>query len=145
VIDFVHLWVYLSASPLLWLTATLAAYVVADAISLRFKRHPAANPVLIAVIIVSAILLITHTQYPTYFAGAQFVHFLLGPATVALAVPLVRFLPQVRRTAVPMAVALVAGSVTAIVSSLLLAKAFGLDHASTLALAPASPWDSMAS
>jgi len=136
--DFVRLWVYLSGSPLLWLTVTLVAYVIADWIAARTGRHPLANPVLIAVILVAALLLATGTEYPSYFAGAQFVHFLLGPATVALAVPLIRYLPHVRRTAVPMAVALVAGSLTAIVSAVLLAQAFGLDRASTLALAPKS-------
>jgi predicted murein hydrolase (TIGR00659 family) len=136
--DFVKLWVYLSGSPLLWLTATLVAYVIADAIAVACKRHPLANPVLMAVILVAGILLATGTEYPTYFAGAQFVHFLLGPATVALAVPLIHYLPHVKRTAVPMAVALVVGSFTAVVSAVLLAQTFGLDRASTLALAPKS-------
>jgi predicted murein hydrolase (TIGR00659 family) len=136
--DFVKLWVYLSGSPLLWLTATLVAYVIADAIAVACKHHPLANPVLMAVILVAGILLATGTEYPTYFAGAQFVHFLLGPATVALAVPLIRYLPHVKRTAVPMAVALVVGSFTAVVSAVLLAQTFGLDRASTLALAPKS-------
>jgi predicted murein hydrolase (TIGR00659 family) len=136
--DFVKLWVYLSGSPLLWLTATLVAYVIADAIAVACKRHPLANPVLMAVILVAGILLAPGTEYPTYFAGAQFVHFLLGPATVALAVPLIRYLPHVKRTAVPMAAALVVGSFTAVVSAVLLAQTFGLDSASTLALAPKS-------
>jgi predicted murein hydrolase (TIGR00659 family) len=136
--DFVRLWVYLSGSPLLWLTATLVAYVIADWIAARTGRHPLANPVLVAVVLVAGILVATGTEYPSYFAGAQFVHFLLGPATVALAVPLIRYLPQVRRTAVPMAVALLAGSLTAIVSAVLLAQAFGLGRAETLALAPKS-------
>jgi predicted murein hydrolase (TIGR00659 family) len=136
--DFVSLWVYLSGSPLLWLTATLVAYVIADAIAVACKRHPLANPVLMAVILVAGMLLATGTKYPTYFAGAQFVHFLLGPATVALAIPLFRYLPHVKRTAVPMAVALVVGSFTAVVSAVLLAEAFGLDHGSILGLAPKS-------
>jgi predicted murein hydrolase (TIGR00659 family) len=135
---FVELWVYLSGSPLLWLTATLVAYLVADAISVALRRHPLANPVLIAVVLVSLILLATDTPFPAYFAGAQFVHFLLGPATVALAIPLVRHLPQVRRTVVPMLVALVVGCVTAIVSAVLLARLFGLDRGAILALAPKS-------
>jgi predicted murein hydrolase (TIGR00659 family) len=137
-ITFVDLWVYLSGSPLLWLTATLIAYLAADAISVACNRHPLANPVLIAVVFVSAILLATGTTFPAYFAGAQFVHFLLGPATVALAVPLVRHLPQVRRALMPMLVALAVGSMTAIVSAVWLARAFGLDRAAMLALAPKS-------
>jgi len=137
-INFVELWVYLSGSPLLWLTATLVVYIAADAISVAFRRHPLANPVLIAVTFLSVILLTTGTKFPTYFAGAQFVHFLLGPATVALAIPLVRYLPEVRRTLVPMLTALLVGSVTAIASAVLLAKLFGLDRAAMLALAPKS-------
>src|SRR3979490_2902255 len=82
------LWVYLSQSPLLWLTVTLLTYAVADAVSLKTHRHPLANPVLHSIWIIGVVLLATGTSYTTYFGGAQFVHFLLGPATVALAVPL---------------------------------------------------------
>lgn len=137
-IDFVNLWVYLSHGPLLWLTATLVAYLAADALSARLQRHPLANPVLIAVALVSLVLLVTGTPFPAYFAGAQFVHFLLGPATVALAVPLVLHLPQVRRLLLPLLAALVTGSLTAIVSAVLLAQAFGLDASAVRALAPKS-------
>ena len=137
-IDFVNLWVYLSHGPLLWLTATLVAYLAADALSARLQRHPLANPVLIAVALVSLVLLATGTPFPAYFAGAQFVHFLLGPATVALAVPLVLHLPQVRRLLLPLLAALVTGSLTAIVSAVLLAQAFGLDASTVRALAPKS-------
>lgn len=137
-IDLVDLWVYLARDPLLWLTVTVIAYLVADAISVRFSRHPLANPVLIAVVLVAVILLASGTPFPAYFAGAQFVHFLLGPATVALAVPLVRYLPEIRRLLVPLLAALVIGSVTAIVSAVLLADAFGLDRAAVRALAPKS-------
>src|SRR6266699_1659918 len=109
------LWVYLSTTPLLWLTATLVAYVVADRISLLLHRHPLANPVLIAVILLVLVLRGTGTEFSRYFEGAQFVHFMLGPATVALAVPLIAQGRRVKRLIVPIAAALVAGSVTAIV------------------------------
>ena len=137
-IRFVDLWVYLSGSPLLWLTATLVAYLAADALAAAAGRHPIANPVLIAVVLVSAVLVASGTPFQSYFAGAQFVHFLLGPATVALAVPLLRYLPQVRRALVPMLAALAVGSVTAIVSAVWLAQAFGLDATAIRALAPKS-------
>jgi predicted murein hydrolase (TIGR00659 family) len=121
----VDLWVYLSTSPLLWLTLTLAAYVVADRIAAALNRHPAANPVVIAVAIVIAILQVSHTPFETYFEGAQFVHFLLGPATVALAIPLVENWHRVRRAAIPIALALVAGSVTAVTTAVGVAWLFG--------------------
>jgi len=137
-IRFVDLWVYLSGTPLLWLTVTLIAYIAADLISAACKRHPLANPVLISIIFVSGLLLISGTVFQTYFAGAQFVHFLLGPATVALAVPLFRHLGEVKRALVPMLVALIMGSIVAISSAVLLARLFGLGMPATLALAPKS-------
>jgi len=132
------LWVYLAQSPLLWLTVTLVIYAVTDAVSLRTRRHPLANPVLHAMWIVAAFLLLTDTPYTTYFAGAQFVHFLLGPATVALAVPLYQNRGIVLQAIVPMLAALIVGSITAIVSVVLLAEAFGLPQDVVLSLAPKS-------
>lgn len=137
-IRLVDLWVYLSGSPLLWLTVTLAAYAAADAVSGKLRRHPLANPVLISVLLVSGLLVASGTSFAAYFAGAQFVHFLLGPATVALAVPLWRHLPQVRRALVPMLAALIAGSLAAIASAVLLARLLGLGEGAILALAPKS-------
>lgn len=112
-----HFWVYLSASPLLGLTLTLCAYVVAQAIYARCNYSPLANPVAIAIGLVSIALVASGMSYQRYFAGAQFVHFLLGPATVALAVPLVRQLPRMRRAFLPLLAALFCGCVTAIVSA----------------------------
>jgi predicted murein hydrolase (TIGR00659 family) len=118
-------WVYLSASPLLGLTLTLCAYVVAHAIYVRARLSPLANPVAIAIALVSLVLVVSGMSYQRYFAGAQFVHFLLGPATVALAVPLARQLPRLRQAFVPLACALLCGCVTAIVSSVVVAVLLG--------------------
>ena len=132
------LWVYLSQSPLLWLTVTLSTYAIADGVSLATHRHPLANPVLHSMWIIGVLLLLTGTSYTTYFAGAQFVHFLLGPATVALAVPLYENRKVVAAAILPMLAALVVGSVTAIVSVVVLAEVAGLPRAVILSLAPKS-------
>jgi predicted murein hydrolase (TIGR00659 family) len=132
------LWVYLSQSPLLWLTVTLVVYATADAASLATQRHPLANPVLHSIWIIGLFLLLTGTSYSTYFAGAQFVHFLLGPATVALAVPLYENRKLVMAAILPMLVALVVGSIVAIVSVVVLAEAAGLPRTVILSLAPKS-------
>lgn len=131
------LWVYLTASPLLWLTVTLTAWLLASFIAQKIG-HPLANPVLIAIALVGALLLATRTPYQTYFEGAQFVHFLLGPATVALAVPLVRHRALVLRNIVPMALALFGGAVTACVTAMLIARALGAPREILLSLAPKS-------
>lgn len=132
------LWVYLQETPLLWLVATLAAYSIGLLLHHRAGGSPLVNPVAVAVALLVAVLLATGTPYPAYFDGAQFVHFLLGPATVALAVPLYRNLPHVSRSLLPMVVALAAGSVTAVVSAVGMAWALGGTPEILASLAPKS-------
>jgi len=132
------IWVYLAATPLLGLTITLIAYVVAHAIYTRCRFSPLANPVAIAIALLVLVLSITHTPYATYFEGAQFVHFLLGPATVALAVPLYRQLPKLRRAALPLLGGLLAGSLTAMLSAVAIAYLLGANRQSLASLAPKS-------
>lgn len=136
--DAALIWSYLSREPLLWLTATLLAYWAGDAAFRASGRKPYVNPVLVAVIVLAAVLWLTGTDYPAYFEGAQFVHFMLGPATVALAVPLHANLSRVRRAALPILAALVAGSVTAVLSALGIAWALGADAGVLASLAPKS-------
>lgn len=133
-----EVWVYLSQTPLLWLTTTLVAYIVADSISKKLDRHPLANPVIIAAGVLIIILKISDTTFQTYFEGAQFVHFLLGPATVALAVPLFKNLPKVTSRLIPVLAALIAGSITAILSALAIGWALNLPSDILLSLAPKS-------
>jgi predicted murein hydrolase (TIGR00659 family) len=132
------IWVYLSTTPLLWLTLTLVAWLVADAIASACDRHPLVNPVLIAIVLVACILLSTGTSYHAYFQGAQFVHFLLGPATVAIAVPLIRNRMLVRSNILPMLAALLAGATTAVVSVISVAALLGVPHEILMSLAPKS-------
>lgn len=131
-------WVYLSATPLFHLTLTLVAFLAADRLFQWGGRNPLLNPVLVAVLLVVATLLITGTDYATYFEGAQFVHFLLGPATVALAVPLYRQWHRVRRSALAITVSLLAGSLTAILSAIGVAWALGGTLPVLASLAPKS-------
>lgn len=133
-----EIWVYLAASPLLGLTLTLLAYQGAVWINRRCGGHPLANPVLIAVAALVALLAATGTPYRTYFDGAQFVHFLLGPATVALAIPLYAQFDRLKRMAVPLLVALFAGSVTAALSAVLIGKLLGASDPTLYSLAPKS-------
>ena len=132
------IWVYLAASPLLGLTITLIAYLIAQAIYAKARFNPLANPVLTAVAMLVLLLKVTGTPYATYFEGAQFVHFLLGPATVALALPLYRQWPKLRRSAVPLIGGLVAGSLAAIVSAVGVAALLGASHQTIASLAPKS-------
>ncbi len=136
--DLRDIWVYLAASPLLHLTMTLAAFQAGSWVYERAGRHPLLNPVLIAVVLVVSMLLATGTSYADYFAGAQFVHFLLGPATVALAIPLYRQFERVRKSGLAIAVSILTGSLTAIGSALGVGWLMGASRDTLISLAPKS-------
>ncbi|MFK0684523.1 LrgB family protein [Ochrobactrum sp. BD67] len=133
-----ELWVYLSASPLLWLTLTLCVWILATNISVRLKRHPLANPVLISIVLLSSLLLIFEVPYESFFEGAQFIHFLLGPATVAIAVPLFRQWQRVRKTLIPMGAALIVGSFFAVLSILVMGEWANLSNEVLISFLPKS-------
>jgi len=127
--DIHEIWVYLSGSPLLALIVTLSAYHVGVVIYERLDRNPLANPVAIAVALVAIVIEAIDMPYAKYFEGAQFVHFLLGTATVSLAVPIHQGLKALRGRIVPLAAALVAGGATSIASAVLIARWLGADPA----------------
>ena len=123
-----EIWVYLSGSPLLALILTLAAYQVGVLIYERTQLNPLANPVLIAVTLIALSITALDMPYATYFEGAQFVHFLLGTATVSLAVPIYQALPSLRGRVLPLVAALIGGGVTSIVSAVAIARLLGADE-----------------
>lgn len=136
--NFEEVWVYLSASPLTALTVTLLAYLIGDWIYQKFNRMPVLNPVLIAVILITVGLTVSGIDYWTYFEGAQFVHFLLGPATVALAIPVAKLLKSMRGGYGALLVSLTSGSVTAALSAVLIAEMLEASTQTVLSLAPKS-------
>ncbi len=132
-----HPAVFLPLAPLLALTLTIGAYLVGVALQHRLKT-PVANPVLFAIVVIGAMLTLTHTSFAAYFAGAQFLHFLLGPATVALAIPLVQSIDVIRRSLFPLLAALLAGAVTSAVTGYAIARALGASQPVALSMLPKS-------
>jgi putative effector of murein hydrolase len=120
-----EIWVYLSGDPLFALIITLATYQLGYLLYLRAKRHPLVNPVAIAVILTCLIIAELDMPYEKYFEGAQFVHFLLGTATVALAVPIYHGFKRMQGKIFHIWVALTAGSTVSIVSAVAIAKLMG--------------------
>jgi predicted murein hydrolase (TIGR00659 family) len=135
---FVELWVYLSATPLFGLTATLVVYLLAQALYARVGHAAWANPVPWSVAAIAGMLLATGVSYPTYFAGAQFIHFLLGPAVVALAWPLWLRRAELRARFGRVLLAALLGGAAACGSALALGWAVGLPYDVLLSLAPKS-------
>jgi putative effector of murein hydrolase len=112
-----EIWVYLAGSPLLALVLTLGAYTLGLSLYERSQRHPLANPVLIALVLVSAALQVLDMPYAKYFEGAQFVHFLLGTATVSLAIPIYKGWGSLQGRMGVLLLALLAGGVTSIATA----------------------------
>ena len=134
--DLSDIWVYLARDPLFGLTLTIVAYLAADRVYRRLAMHPLANPVLWSVIVLAGVLWATGIPYERYFEGAQFVHVLLGPATVALAVPLYRALGTLRRSWCGIALALPVSVVVASLGAVGLAVLFGAEDVSVASVAP---------
>ena len=136
--DFVQLWIYLSSAPLFGLTATLAVYLLAQAFAARLRQAPWANPVLWSVVVLGIGLLVSRVPYESYFAGAQFIHFLLGPAVVALGLPLWERRAELSTTWGRLALAGLAGGGTAAISAVVLGWALGLPDDVVRSLTPKS-------
>lgn len=133
-----ELWVYLASAPLFWLALTLVVYQALNWTFVRCNRMPLLNPVLWSIVVLAGVLSLTGTSYESYFEGAQFIHFLLGPATVALAVPLYRQFDQVRRSVVALGIALPLGSLIAAGAAVILAAWLGADRSTLVSLSPKS-------
>lgn len=133
-----EIWVYLAAAPLLWLTLTLVVYLAGCWLNRKLNGNPLAHPVLVAMFVLIGLLLLSGTPYDTYFEGAQFIHFLLGPATVALAIPLYDNLRQIRQLLLPLLLACLIGVTVAVSSAVGLAWLLGASGQSLLSIAPKS-------
>lgn len=112
-----EIWVYLSGDPLFALVITLASYQAGYLLYVKADRHPLVNPVAICVLITAVTIHLMNMSYEQYFDGAQFIHFLLGTATVALAVPIYKGFQHMRAKVVYIWIALTAGSTVSIISA----------------------------
>lgn len=122
-----------SAVP--WLILTLGAFEIGTWLFRRLDEPAWAPPLFIALALIIGVLVATGTDYRVYFQGNQLLHFLLGPATVALAVPLYHALPRLLAAFRPLAATLLLGTVLGAGGAMGLAWLFQLSHASILAFA----------
>jgi predicted murein hydrolase (TIGR00659 family) len=137
-LPFFHVWSYLQTQPLLGLTATLVTWELASFTDRQAGHKAFTNPTMLSILFLACALLITGTPYAAYFTGAQYVHFLLGPATVALAIPMYANLPAIRKHFGAIFISLTAGGVTAALSAMLIARALGAPHDVVISLGPKS-------
>jgi predicted murein hydrolase (TIGR00659 family) len=123
-------------SPVFLVLLTLVGYRLGRELRDRTGGHPLAQPVLVAIILIGTTLSLAHVDYADYRAGTELIAFWLGPATVALAVPLHRQARRLRGFVVPMLVAVPMGAVVSIATSILLVRICGGDELLARTMAP---------
>lgn len=134
----IELWSHLQAFPVLWLVVTLIVFLCASWINAKAGKTPFLHPVLVSLSLIILVLTLTGTDYSTYMLGGQYIHLMLGPAVVALAIPLYDNLATVKKLLLPLLLGCVIGAVVAAVSAIMIGVAFGLSEQLLLTLAPKS-------
>jgi predicted murein hydrolase (TIGR00659 family) len=127
-----------SESPLVWIVVTLIAFIIALWINRLARRSPLLHPVVVALLLIIGVLKLSAVSYETYREATQFIQFLLGPAVVALAVPLYDNLAKVRAMLLPLLVACTTGAVVAALTAIGVGVVLDLSDAALLSLAPKS-------
>lgn len=129
---------HLLGLPLTWLFLTLCLFLAHQHLYQRLNAYPLANPTAWTILDLMVLLGLTHTPYFTYFEGGRWIHLLLGPATVSLAIPLYNNLPKLRSALTPLLLTLVVASVLGVISGAGLAWILGLPREIIISLAPRS-------
>ena len=109
---------YVTSTPLVWIIVTISAYKIGILVYEKSGKNALLQPIVIAYMIMLPILILTHIPYKQYFESVSIIHFLLGPATVALALPLYKNLKLIRSYFMPIVVTLFLGGTFTILSAL---------------------------
>ena len=126
------------SSPLFALTLSIAAFQIGNFFYRRLDEFPLLHPTVTGATLVALLLPHLGIDYATYYQGNQWLMFWLGPATVALAVPLYRQLHLIRKMALPILITFSTGAVFAAVSAVTIAWLLGASDITMLSLAPKS-------
>lgn len=116
---------------------SIAAYAAGMWLKKKFKLA-IFNPLLIAILLVIAVLLVTGIDYDSYNAGAKYISYLLTPATVCLAIPLYRQLALLKKYALAVFASITAGVIASLSGVFALSYVFGLSHTQYVTLLPKS-------
>lgn len=127
----------LTSSTVMGVVISLIAFEIGLLIKKKLKVA-IFNPLLIAIILTIAFLLVFNIEYDTYNKSATYLNYLLTPATVSLSVPLYLKLKQLKENIVPILGGIIAGSLTSVVCIFLIGLIFNLDHSAYMTLLPKS-------
>ncbi len=132
----VALWHAIAATPAFGLALTVGVYALVRVMAARLGGAAWANPVLWTLAVVVAVLLSTGTRYSDYMRGGSVLSLLLGPAIVALALPIYLNARRLARVAGPVVLSTALGASVGIAAAIAIAGLLGGVPATVLALAP---------
>lgn len=124
--------------PVFAVTLTVLAYRAGWVLYRRSGHRDLLHPILMGALLIALILFLGHGDYAQYFHASGVLHFMLGPATVALAIPLWQQFPLIRKQAAAILVTVLAGATFAVASALTIAWLGGVDREVLLSIAPKS-------
>ena len=128
---------YLTSSVFMAVTISLLGYEMGSFLK-RKTGLAILNPLLVAIMVVIILLLLFHVDYEVYEEGSEILSYLLTPATVALAVPLYRQMHLLKKNGVAICAGVLAGVVTSLASTLLIAAVFQMTHEEYVTFLPKS-------
>ena len=125
---------YVSSTPLTWLIVTMGAYKIGVIVYEKCGKKPLFQPMIIALLVLIPVVLVSHVSFKEYFQSVQFLHFFLGPATEAMAVPLYKNLKYIQAYFLPILVTLFVGGLFAILSAVGILWLFGASKTTMLSM-----------
>lgn len=125
---------YISTTPLIWLILTIGSYKLGIIIYEKFNKHTLLQPIITAYVILMSSLFITGVSYEEYFKGVEIINFFLGPATVALALPLFNNLKYIKSLFFPIFITLIIAGVFSILIAVALLWVFGAELTTILSM-----------
>lgn len=125
------------SSPYFGVALSVIAFGIGVGLHQKFKT-PFCNPLVIAIVLVCAVLLIFRIPYESYNEGGEIINMFLAPATACLAVAVYTKLRILKQYWLPVLVGCAAGSAASMVCVYLLCRLFGLDEGLTVSLLPKS-------
>lgn len=125
---------YIQSTPLTWLIITLASFKIGIIIYEKFNKHTLLQPIIIAYVILLSLIIYTNTSFEEYFKSVEIIHFFLGPATVALALPLYKNLKYIKSLFIPIVLTLFIAGVFSIVIAVSLLWIFGAELPTILSM-----------
>lgn len=125
---------YLNTTPLVWLIITLGAFKIGIIIYEKFNKNTFLQPIIVSYFMIMTLIFLTNTSYERYFESVQIIHFFLGTATVALALPLYKNLKYIKELILPIILTLIVAGTFSIVFTLLLLWLFDAQLSTILSM-----------